>query len=183
MTSLAGVRTPDQTDGTDLSTVLGGLGAALRAVLAAAQELEPVLRAKQQALVENRPDRLEPLVQREGELSSRLSELEFQRQVRSMELAQALGLTDTEPRLGDLLAAAAGLPGQEDVRATAQDLVRQLEQLGRVNADNAFLSNNLLQYTQFLLQLMHDGTAQPGYRSDGKVARPAAGRELLDYRI
>jgi flagellar biosynthesis/type III secretory pathway chaperone len=173
-----------------LARPLAQLSESLMALQLTARELEPVLREKQRALVGNRLDLIELLVQREGELSARLNHQEYERQVRAVELAQELELDVDGICLSDLLDAASNLadttPGSaevEQVRRLSSELVEQLRRLEQVNSDNGYLSNNLMEYTQFLLQLVHNGTAQPGYCSNGKVAQAAAGHDLLDYRV
>ena len=162
----------------------------LDALCATAQELEPVLREKQQALVGNHLHLIELLVARESELSARLNALECQRQIAVVELAQSSGIDEPGLRLGELLEltrAAAATPEQqavlEEVAALAGELVDRLRRLEQLNADNGFLSRNLLEYTQFVLELVHNGTGQPAYRSDGKMSAAASGHDLLDYRV
>lgn len=138
-------------------------------------ELAKCMRGKQRILVENELANLEAAAAGESTLAARFAQLENERNNAQVLLAQQLGL-DSDATLSSTLSALMQLDGQAgsngaaDLDSACTRLAEQMIELAQLNADNAHLAANALDYTRMLLGALSSGGQQPAYGSDGKVA-------------
>lgn len=149
-------------------------------------EMAPLLKCKQRALVANDLSQLQELAEREQTIAGQLAALEAERILAVSELAQQCNINADDAvglSLGELVQL---LPDSEERIALAEHaaaLKESLCELAWANEDNRHLTQNLLDYTAMVVRLVTQGEAQPGYTAAGKVADAAAERAILDDHI
>jgi flagellar biosynthesis/type III secretory pathway chaperone len=162
-------------DGAPKADVLPELTALLDEMTECATSLAAAMRVKQRILVENRLPELERAAQQEAQLAGRLTGLERRR----IELMDGDGQDAQVPAgLRQQLTSTAS----EAWQAATGRLSSQLAELAQLNADNAYLSANMLEYTRMILQALSQGDGQPPYGSNGRV-NPEAARELVNISV
>lgn len=156
---------------------------------AAGGRLADALRSKQRILIENRLTELETAANAEIATAAEFQQLERERQAAQGALAQSLGLDAASATLSSTLGAleqAGDSPELTDarrgLRSASEALADRLAELAQLNADNAHLSANMLDYTRMLLGALSNGGQQPGYGSDGKVTS-GSGNELVSISV
>jgi hypothetical protein len=163
------------------------LAACISELCVEGQRLADAMRSKQQVLVANRLVELEDATARESVAAAAFRQIEARRCDAHADLCVRLGLNPAAASLSDTLAALAQWDAQcgtntlEQVEKAAEELTDRLAELAQLNADNAVLSANILDYTQMLLTALSRGGQQPGYDSGGKVAT-APLNELLSLK-
>jgi flagellar biosynthesis/type III secretory pathway chaperone len=149
-------------------------------------ELRPVLLEKQQALVANQLDELQQLSEHEQRLAARLAALEAERIAALGDVCRAHAINAEEGaalQLSELLPLLPPSDERSRLESAAADLQEEMMELGWINADNGYLTRNLLNYTEMVMRQVTRGNAKPRYGADGRVKEAAPERAMLDDRI
>jgi hypothetical protein len=149
-------------------------------------ELEPVLLAKQQALVANELGELLRLAEQEQRLAGQLAGLEAQRIAATADACRAHAINPDEGaelRLSELLELLPASHERDELAEQAIELQLALVEVAWLNADNGCLTRNLLEYTAAVMKSVTGGNVKPNYGRDGKVQDGAPERAMLDDRI
>jgi len=149
-------------------------------------ELQPVLAAKQQALVANRLDELQRLSEQEQRQAGQLAALEAERIAATAAVCRAHAINAEEGaqlKLSELLELLPATRERDELANEAAELQLALVELVWLNADNGCLTRNLLDYTAAVIRSVIAGNAKPSYGRDGKVLDGAPERAMLDDRI
>jgi len=151
-----------------------------------ADELYPLLKETQTALVGDKLDNLQRLAERETVFSGQLAALEAQRVTAVAEIAHALG-TPAEDALAvtmdKLLAMLPTSPETERIAGLAADLDQAVHEIGWLNADNHHLTHNRLEYTDFVMKLITRRNGSQHYSAEGRVLDGPPARAMLDDTI
>lgn len=150
------------------------------------EELRPVLVEKQQALVANQLDKLQRLSELEQRLAGQLAALEAERIAALGDVCRAHAINAEEGAALQLSELLSLLPQSEELSklaTAAAELQSAMMEVGWINADNGYLTRNLLSYTGMVIRQVARGNEKPRYGADGRVKEDAPGRAMLDDRI
>jgi flagellar biosynthesis/type III secretory pathway chaperone len=149
-------------------------------------EMAPLLKRKQRALVANDLSQLQELADKEQAIAGQLAALESERIPAVTELAQQYNINADDAAalsLGELVQLLPDGEARGKLAEHAAALKDSLCELAWANEDNRHLTQNLLDYTAMVVRLVTQGEAQPGYTAAGKVADGTAERAILDDHI
>ncbi|MCD6118555.1 flagellar export chaperone FlgN [bacterium] len=150
----------------------------LKKQLETVDRLRQILDEKQKLLLAWRTDLLDEIVLTEDEAFSVLDELERARIDITVEIAK---LMEAEPditlaQLIDFL----GLPAEHPLTSLGARLLNGMDEVREMNSTNAFLAQNMVDYTSFVLRLFTQESDKTKYGADGTVESEGIRRSILD---
>jgi len=156
----------------------------LKAEAAIYEEFLSLLQQKKQVVIANDVDALREIIHRENRLVRRIETITGERTVQAQSLGVLLKHLETTPTLQQLVEMA---PRQfrEEISRLRDLLKTRVEQIARVNSENAFLLHSALNLTRGIIGIFLRGEEdkQGHYLPNGQVSSQRTRQKMIDYQI
>ncbi len=147
------------------------------------RKFQALLLEKQQALVGHDLDKISEFTTQEHTLSSNLVSLEAQRIAATAVVAVDHSLCADDLTLDALLEILKLRQTNHPISKLADKLEYELEVLVELNYNNELLMQNLLEYTEMVINTVAMERDVPRYGSDGKFAEGQQSRPIIDDMV
>lgn len=144
------------------------------------RNFQAVLLKKQQALVDHELDKIAGFTEQELKLSSNLAALEAKRIAATAVVAVEHSLCSEDLTLDTLLEVLKLRKTGSPLAKLADKLEYELEVLVELNYNNELLMQNLLEYTEMVINTVAMERDVPRYGCDGKFAEGQQSRPIID---
>lgn len=162
---------------------LNRLHVSIQDELAVIDELIALLKEQQVALVNHELKKIEQLTAEEFKLAGRMTSVEAQRLIATIDVGRDHSFNAENVTLGELVSILKLEDEPDGIPQLSVELSEKLDILVRLNFDNKVLTQNLLEYTDLVVRTIALEKGQSRYNRKGGVDEGDQSRPILDDRI